>query len=275
MSANSSDTTQGGRLLRLSDAHFPESLDHALAEHGIQSGWLSGTAILEDVELRVFDPVAGRAGARRRITGRLEAVSLAGPIVSTENGPFCQLRAVLSRETETGIETFAGQLASARVLLFDGFLHGTGLAPLDVAAEPRVPHVPHVPQAPPSAPSAPSPWAQAISASTERDDDSRPQHDERAYTSPKQNAPTLSDPSPMPRPPQKPRSTAEELFPEAGDLADHFAFGRCEIIKSDGDRLHLKIPRDGRIKEIALEMLKVSLKDEESGKRVYRLDRKL
>ena len=51
----------------------------------------------------------------------------------------------------------------------------------------------------------------------------------------------------MPRPPARPVSTDEELFPEAGELADHFAFGRCEIIKIDGDRLHLKIPRDGVI----------------------------
>lgn len=259
-----------GRLLRLSDAHFPEALDHALAEHGIATGWISATAIVEDVELRVFDPIAGRPGARRRITGRMEAVSLSGPIASTENGPFCMLRAVLSRETDTGIETFAGQLASARILSFEGFLHGAGNAPLDVTSNPAAPHVPAAAGSGPSASAPKSAWAEAISASEE---DAR--SDERAYVSPKQSAPTLADPSPMPRPPTRPRSTDEELFPEAGDLADHFAFGRCEIIKSDGDRLHLKIPRDGRIKEIALEMLKVSLRDSEGGKRVYKLDRKM
>jgi len=255
--------TGSGRLLRLSDAHFPESLDHALAEHGIDSGWLSATAIVEDVEIRVFDPIAGRAGARRRITGRLEAVSLCGPIVSTENGPLCQLRAVLSRETETGIETFAGQLAGGRVITFEGFVHGAGQSPLDVTSQP------HAPAAAPAAPAPKSPWAEAISASEDED------RDERAYIAPKQSAPTLGEPAPMPRPPARPRSTDEELFPEAGDLADHFAFGRCEIIKSDGDRLHLRIPRDGRIKEIALEMLKVSLRPDEGGKRVYKLDRKM
>ena len=274
-SYSSDDNTQGGRLLRLSDAHFPESLDLALADHGVTSGWISGTAIVEDVELRVFDPVAGRAGARRRISGRLEAVSLAGPVATTENGPFCQLRAVLSRETETGIETFAGQLASARVLSFEGFLHAASHAPLDVAAG----YAPaNVPSAEPSAPAVKGPWADAISASTAiaADEGSAPRHDERAYVSRAAAAPTLQDPVPMPRPPARPaRSTEEDLFPEAGDLADHFAFGRCEIIKSDGDRLHLKIPRDGRIKEIALEMLKVSLVDNEGGKRLYKLDRKL
>ncbi len=265
---SSSDGASSGRLLRLSDAHFPESLDLALAEHTITSGWISGTAIVEDVELRVFDPIAGRPGARRHIKGRMEAVSLAGPIVTTENGPFCQLRAVLSRETDTGIETFAGQLASARVLSFEGYVHGAALAPLDVTSHPVAP----------APPSPPSPWAEAIHASEaggashEALDDKK---DERAYVSRAQSAPTLAEPAPMPRPPARPVSTDEEHFPEAGDLADHFAFGRCEIIKSDGDRLHLKIPRDGRIKEIALEMLKVSLREDEGGKHVYRLDRKM
>ena len=267
-----SSSDGSGRLLRLSDAHFPESLDLALAEHTITSGWISGTAIVEDVELRVFDPIAGRPGARRHIKGRMEAVSLAGPIVSTENGPFCQLRAVLSRETDTGIETFAGQLASARVLSFEGYVHAAALAPLDVTSHPV---------APAAAPQPKSPWAEAINASEARtsaahdDEPIDDRKDERAYVSRAQSAPTLAEPLPMPRPPARPRATEEEHFPEAGELADHFAFGRCEIIKSDGDRLHLKIPRDGRIKEIALEMLKVSLREDEGGRRVYRLDRKI
>ena len=46
--------------------------------------------------------------------------------------------------------------------------------------------------------------------------------------------------------------------PEAGDVVDHFAFGRCDVVKSDGDRLHLRVHKDGRIREIALEMLRVT-----------------
>jgi hypothetical protein len=49
------------------------------------------------------------------------------------------------------------------------------------------------------------------------------------------------------------------------------------VVKSDGDRLHVRLGKDGRIKEIALEMLKVmSLPPVEgaAGKH-YRLDRKM
>jgi hypothetical protein len=68
----------------------------------------------------------------------------------------------------------------------------------------------------------------------------------------------------------------EAPFPEAGDVVQHFAFGRADVIKSDGDRLHLRVHKDGRIREIALQMLKVSeLGVTTEGKRSFRLDRRL
>jgi hypothetical protein len=76
------------------------------------------------------------------------------------------------------------------------------------------------------------------------------------------------------RPARKQSEDEDDLSPEAGDLADHFAFGRSEIVKSDGERLLLR-SGEGRVKEIALEMLKVTLLPEEGGKRVFRLSRKL
>ncbi|MGH7284345.1 MAG: hypothetical protein ACRELY_22690, partial [Polyangiaceae bacterium] len=76
---------------------------------------------------------------------------------------------------------------------------------------------------------------------------------------------------------QKPAAFEEDIvFPEAGDIVEHFAFGRCEVLKSDGDRLHLKVGKDGRIREIALEMLRVSpLDSNEEGRKRFKLDRKL
>ncbi len=53
--------------------------------------------------------------------------------------------------------------------------------------------------------------------------------------------------------------------PNAGDVVEHFAFGRCDVVKSDGDRLHLRMHKDGRIKEIALDMLRVTPLDEDAG----------
>jgi len=78
----------------------------------------------------------------------------------------------------------------------------------------------------------------------------------------------------------KPASTLleeEQVYPDAGDVVEHFAFGRCEVVKSDGDRLHLRLGKDGRIKEIALEMLKVMPLPpvEGSAGRHFKLDRKL
>lgn len=69
----------------------------------------------------------------------------------------------------------------------------------------------------------------------------------------------------------------EQLMPDAGDIVEHFAFGRCEVVKTDGDRLHVRLGKDGRIKEIALEMLKVSSLPPEEGQttRHYKLARKL
>ena len=69
----------------------------------------------------------------------------------------------------------------------------------------------------------------------------------------------------------------EQPVPEPGDLVEHFAFGRCEVVKSDGDRLHVRLGKDGRIKEIALEMLKVTPLPPVEGAagRHYKLDRKL
>jgi hypothetical protein len=61
---------------------------------------------------------------------------------------------------------------------------------------------------------------------------------------------------------------------ETGDLVDHFAFGRCEVLKSDGDRLHIRLPKDGRAKELALEMLRVTPQAAVDGKRLFRLDRR-
>ena len=68
----------------------------------------------------------------------------------------------------------------------------------------------------------------------------------------------------------------EQPSPEAGDLVEHFAFGRCEVVKTDGDRLHVRLGKDGRIKEIALEMLKVTRLAPVEGAtgQHYRLDRK-
>jgi hypothetical protein len=64
--------------------------------------------------------------------------------------------------------------------------------------------------------------------------------------------------------------------PEPGDEVEHFAFGPAEVLRSDGDRLHLRVRKDQRIREIALEMLRVArLPDGDDGKRRFKLERRL
>jgi hypothetical protein len=79
------------------------------------------------------------------------------------------------------------------------------------------------------------------------------------------------------RPPRPPGVVEVDTpAPEPGDAVDHFAFGRADVVKSDGDRLHLRVHKDGRIREIALEMLRVSrLPDADDGKRQFKLERRL
>ena len=48
-----------------------------------------------------------------------------------------------------------------------------------------------------------------------------------------------------------------EVYPEVGDMVTHFHFGECTVIGSDGDRLRLRQDKDGRVREVALTMLKV------------------
>jgi hypothetical protein len=81
----------------------------------------------------------------------------------------------------------------------------------------------------------------------------------------------------MPARPARPQPVESEgPIPEPGDAVDHFAFGSADVVRSDGDRLHVRVHKDGRIKEIALEMLRVSrLPDAEDGKRRFKLERRM
>ncbi|RYE74577.1 MAG: hypothetical protein EOO74_11320 [Myxococcales bacterium] len=64
--------------------------------------------------------------------------------------------------------------------------------------------------------------------------------------------------------------------PARGDLVDHFSFGLCDVIKAEGDRLHLRdVKGPGRIREVVSSALKVMpATTRPDGKRVFRLQRK-
>ena len=72
------------------------------------------------------------------------------------------------------------------------------------------------------------------------------------------------------------RDEEVETYPEPGDAVSHFHFGDCVVLLSDGDRIRLRQDRDGRVREVALSMLRIGIPtvDPESGKRHFVLGRK-
>lgn len=244
---------------------LPDGLSAILEDEAVAAGALRGHGIVEDATLRVYSPLAGGMGTTRTLAGESQLVVLDGTIGMAGGHPSADLRAVVARETEMGVETWAGALVAGRVVrvelvvsAFDDLAIAID-APKAPGSGPSLPlREPPAPAARPAAPAerTPSPWAEAARASA------------------------ASGPAPGPKAPPRPptRSNVEDdtPFPEGGDLVDHFAFGACEVLKSDGDRIHLKVGKDGRIREIALEMLKVTLKSEPDERpRRFRLERKL
>jgi hypothetical protein len=151
-------------------------------------------------------------------------------------GPYF---AVIARHGTNGAEFAAGELLAARSAGVTASLWEAPSKVRDVmdAAPPRA-EAEHAQPQP-----AASSWAQAAQAVAESlesgDDDELPQR------------------------------------PERGDLVRHFAFGLCEVLQDTGDRLKLRdLHGPGRIREIAVEMLEISLAGEHQGKRVFKLDRR-
>ena len=67
----------------------------------------------------------------------------------------------------------------------------------------------------------------------------------------------------------------DEPTVEVGDWVEHFAFGLSEVVKAEGDRLHLRDAEGARrVREVALSMLRVSGPTETDGKRIFKLTRR-
>ena len=272
---------------------LPDALTSALRDAQVSTGWLRASGVLSDVELRAFDPELGGPSHTRRLAGPVQVLSLDAGIGLSDGEVSFTLRALLARETDRGLETLAGEISAARVLglevlvtaLDDVVVERT----LDAAAgvwlfvpgaaahtpSPGHARSPSPAQAhtPARAPAAPPAWSSALEAS---DTSAHAHAPERPRYSPGGSpAATVSAPIPQ-RPAARPQSDVETLVPEPGDSVDHFAFGRADVLKSDGDRLHLRVHKDGRIREIALEMLRVTRQpDADDGRRRYKLERRI
>lgn len=308
-------STSGARhlLFRLAPpARLPEAMIDALREEVVLAGWVRASGVLSDVQIRVADARSSSTSAPRRIAGPVQLVMLEGSVGLASGDVSCGLRVVLSRETDSGgLETIAGDLIEARVnalevlvIAFDELtatraLDASGVWLLDPGAPPPRAGGPTSPAAAPRAASgtSPPPRAQVALPSSGFSAAVRASEVETmmspigyippltvtsapaAPTPPPRPSPTFSNSNAMPARIAKPMGPEEEdqAIPEPGDVVEHFAFGRCEVVKTDGDRLHVRLPKDQRVKEIALEMLKVSMLEPEAGQTTkhWKLARKL
>ena len=295
-------------LLRFTQpARLPDAILAALRDEVVLTGWMRASGVLSDVE------VSAANAAPRKIDGLVQVVSLEGSIGLASGDVSCGLRVVLARATESGIETIAGDLVGGQIealeVMITAFDDVTATRQLDRAgvwvldasegalrpapAPVALPTAATAP-APPPAPFAPqqvipsptqSGFAELSRAPAEAPRAAAPAPPQVAVanaSSPKpsptftaMNAMNQAMPQRIARPVQA--ETEDDPVPEPGDTVEHFAFGRCEVVKSEGDRLHVRLGKDQRIKEIALEMLKVSSLPVDEGQTTkhWKLARKL
>ncbi len=283
-------STSGARhlLFRLADpARLPEALLTVLRDEIVLAGWMSGSGVLADAQVRVG------TGAPRRIAGPAHLIMLEGSVGLAAGDVSCGLRVVIACENESGsVETVAGELVEARALAievhvtaFDEVVATRQLDPSGVwlldatsssapAAAPSAPAAPAPAPAPaPARPAAPAPSPRFSEAIRTSDVQAAPPAAPPAV----RPSPTFSNSNAMPSRIVKPVAPEEEeqAIPEPGDVVEHFAFGRCEVVKTDGDRLHVRLPKDQRVKEIALEMLRVTILEPVDGQKHFKLSRKL
>jgi predicted DNA-binding protein with PD1-like motif len=271
---------------------LPSSLTARLIEERVASGWLRASGLLADVELQAFDPQVGALGATRHIAGPVHLLSLESSIGLVHGEPGFSLRAVLARETDRGLETLAGEIVRARTVALEVLVtvlddvtleraldETAGIWLIDPAATavvsvsapvapvPAVAPARSVSSIPPRA-AAGQPttaaWSNALEASA---------HGDREAPAQRPGVSNMQMPQRIVRPPGV--DVEGGPVPEPGDVVDHFAFGRCDVVKSDGDRLHLRVHKDGRIREIALEMLRVTPIAADGSGRQFKLERRI
>ncbi len=236
---------------------LPDAIGERLAEEGVACGWLQGSGVLAEVELRAGGGQHGQPGSTRRIAGPVQVLALESSIGLVDGKPALSLRAVLARETDRGLETLAGEIVHARTIALEALVTvfedlalqrvldpTTGVSMLDPgpgAARPPVGSAVSVPlpRTPPAAAGAAG-WSGALEASAQAP---------RELSGPVRPSATTGAGVAMPqRPARRGPEQVDAPVPEAGDVVDHFAFGRCDVVKSDGERLHLRIHKDGRIR---------------------------
>src|SRR4029079_11257567 len=95
-------------LLRAeSGEKLPGALLDALRENKVVGGWLAGSGVVRDVEIRAFDTKHNALGGTNKIPGPVQLISLEGAIGNANGALSIGMRAVIARDTDSGLETLA------------------------------------------------------------------------------------------------------------------------------------------------------------------------
>lgn len=249
------DTTELSRWVMMT----PDSgEDLVTALRALGASLEQGTVVEASGEIR--DPsvrVLSEDGSRteRRLGGHWDMLSAQGYVTAAGE---CTLYVHLARESAAGPQHVGGVLAAGRVVtarVRASVAQGLAL-PASRSSQPAavLPDREPTPARPAQPPSNPGTMSSGTMSSPSA-------------------APTGTAPSPLlPKRPQ--RELGPEVYPEEGDIVTHFAFGRCLVVMSDGERIRLQQERDGRVREVALSMLRMEEPAVVDGKRHWELQRK-
>lgn len=259
-------------IVGLESAKLPDALIALARDEAVACGWVRGFAVLDSAEVLVTGD-----------SGRVERILLKGPLTATLDGAVglgerdasVSLRGVFSKRGALNVETVAGVLLSGTARHGEAHLialdDATAALIVDASTGFETLRLGNGKSGP-----APAPRTTGSSSSGPLPSLSGAGHEGRH--NPSQVTAGMSAGGSAAGLPLKRithlKTENEDPTPEAGDLVDHFAFGRCEVVKVDGDRLHVRLDKDNRIKEIALEMLRVTAVESENGKPVYKLARR-
>jgi predicted DNA-binding protein with PD1-like motif len=93
---------------------LPTALVRALDKAEARAGFITGVGALEAAELAQYDQTRRTYERARRIDAPCEVLSLSGNVAVLDGGVSVRLWAVLSRETDVGLGTLAGQSNTRR-----------------------------------------------------------------------------------------------------------------------------------------------------------------
>ncbi|HET9953972.1 MAG TPA: hypothetical protein VFQ61_05695 [Polyangiaceae bacterium] len=232
---------------------------------GSKGSWILATGYVEQAEVRL--PTDG-ADTRRLFRGRYALSQFAGPL----GGPY---GATLSRVDSSGaVDLVSGILVSARSAGVHALcLSGDGEVTLAQSTGGT-----SAPAAAPIPTNAPVPGIASTNASVPgmSSNASVPGMSSKAAEGGVQVAAGwAAQVNAVAAAQAVPEEEPEPAEPERGDLVQHFAFGLCEVLTANDDKLMIRdLGGPGRIREIRTAMLNVERPTERDGKRLFRLTRK-